>query len=58
MMADHYWMLERDAPQKKNMKTKMPLRRSFECKRVCYNEKKLFFSCRTREKKFDLVRSG
>ena len=40
MMADYCWMLKRDAPQKESMKRKMPLRRSFECKRVCINNKK------------------
>ena len=39
MMVDYCWMLNRDAPQKESIKRKMPLRRSFECKRVRYNKK-------------------
>ena len=34
IVVDYYWMLKRDARQKKRIKRKMPLRRSFECKRV------------------------
>ena len=40
MMVNHCWMLKRDAPQKESMKRKMPLGRSFECKRVRYNNTK------------------
>ena len=43
MIADYCYMLKRDAPQKESMERKMPLRRSFECKRLRYNKKKLFF---------------
>ena len=39
MMVDYCWMLKRDVPQKESMKRKMPLRRSFEYKRVRYNKK-------------------
>ena len=37
MMADYCWMLKRDLSRKKS---KMPLRRSFESKRVRYNKNK------------------
>ena len=41
-MADYCWMLERDAPQKENIKRKKPLRSSLECKRVRNNIKKSY----------------
>ena len=44
MMADDCWMLKRDASQKESMKRKMLVQRSFECKRVRYNEKIAVFS--------------
>ena len=37
MMSDYCWMLQRDLPQNKR---KMPLRRSFESKRIRYNKNK------------------
>ena len=40
-MADYCWMLKRDAPQKERLSRKMQLQRSFECKRVHYNNKKI-----------------
>ena len=43
MMADYCWMLQRRAPQKKSMKSKMLLQKSSECKRVRYNKKKQLF---------------
>jgi len=37
MMADFCWTLKREVPPEKRKRTKMPLHRSFECKRVRYH---------------------
>lgn len=41
MMADYCWSLKEDLPRRGTKRKRMPLRRSFENKRVRYNKSKI-----------------